>query len=198
MMNSFVDAGIPSQLEWGCQTKASLVNPVVLDAMVEAGCSYITFALETTDNALLKQMRKGITVQHVNDALDMCRERGIRTGLYVMLGQSPDEELDMQNAVTTLDHVEFLHPDYLSISILANYPMIDRINRSQRLHTNLDYAKNKYSREPIWLNFDEGWGAFHPNTSVEQAQRYLTELDSRMSAKPEIWNPNRPSTIRRF
>jgi radical SAM superfamily enzyme YgiQ (UPF0313 family) len=198
LMQAFTYAKISSSLEWGCQTKASLVNPFVLDAMANAGCTYITFALEATDDSILKDMRKGITTKHVDDAISMCKERGIRTGLYVMFGQSSNEEADMQSAVTTLDHVERLHPNYLSISVLANYPMIDRMDKTKRLHTHLDYAKKKYSRESVWLNFDEGWGAFHPNNSVEQAQRYLSELDRRKAANPAVWDSSRPGAIRRF
>lgn len=115
-----------------------------------------------------------------------------------MFGNNPDHERDFELACTTLDHVERLKPDYLSISILANYPMIDRSNPRQRLHMHLDYANQRYSREPIWLNFDEGWGAFHPNISLEQAQRYLQELERRKALNPEIWDSSRPGAIRRF
>lgn len=193
LMNSLIESGLSNELAWGCQTKASMVNPLVLDWMSNAGCKYITYALETVDDKALKEMHKGLTVSHVNKAIELSRERSIKVGLYVMFGNNPDTERDFELACMTLDHVERLKPDYLSISILANYPMIDRSNPRQRLHMHLDYANKKYSREPIWLKFDEGWGAFHPNTDVKQAERYQKEIERRMAIKPEIWN-----TIRRF
>ncbi len=198
LMNSLVESGLSNELVWGCQTKASMVNPLVLDWMSKAGCKYITYALETIDDKALKEMHKGITVSHVDKAIELSRERGIKTGLYVMFGNNPNPERDFELAQMTLDHVERLKPDYLSISILANYPMIDRSNPKQRLHMHLDYANQKYSREPIWLNFDEGWGAFHPTVTVEHAQKYLQELERRKAEKPHIWNPEVVGAIRRF
>lgn len=198
LMNFLIESGISNELVWGCQTKASMVNPLVLDWMSDAGCKYITYALETVDDKALKEMHKGITVSHVDKAIELSRKRGIKIGLYVMFGNNSDPERDFELTQMTLDHVERVRPNYLSISILANYPMKDRENPKQRLHMHLDYANQKYSREPIWLNFDEGWGAFHPNTSIEQAQRYLRELERRKSEKPNIWNPDIAGAIRRF
>ncbi len=204
LMHALIAAGMGQEMIWGCQTKASMVNPLVLDWMAKAGCRYITYALETVDESALRGMAKGIRVSHVDNAIKLSRERGIKTGLYVMFGcdqnrerKNFDEERDLENVKRTLDKVEQLKPDYLSISVLADYPMFDRVT-GQRKNTHLDYANKRYSREPIWLKFDEGWGAYHPNTTVEQAQRYLNELESRKSLKPHIWDANIPGAIRRF
>ena len=193
LMNTLIESGTSRELVWGCQTKATMVNLELLDLMVGAGCRYITYALENVDKVSLKEMAKGITPERVQNAIDLSRERGIKTGLYVMFGTKEDREEDFEIAKKTLDFVEVLQPNYLSISILANYPMLDRGKPGERRHMNLDYANQRYSREPIWLEFDEGWGAYHPYADVEQAMRYKQEMDRRMKEKSEIWN-----NIRRF
>lgn len=198
LMRDIRAAELQKSLIWGCQTKASMVNSSVLDAMAESGCRYITFALENIDGDSLKEMVKGITPQMVKRAISLSRERDIKTGLYVMFGTNPDTEKDFRLAQDTLDFVEELKPNYLSISILANYPMWDRNKHGQRLHTNLDYANQKFSRTENYKKFDEGWGAFHPYTTDDQVQRYLTELERRRDLRPHIWNPNLRGTIRRF
>ena len=198
LMQAIVESGLSQELIWGCQTKASMVNPSILDAMTEAGCRYITFALENIDAASLNDMVKGITPKIVKRAIELSRERGIKTGLYVMFGTNPNQEKDFGIACQTLDFVEHLRPDYLSISVLAQYPMFDRSRHGERLHMELDYANKRYSREPVWLAFDEGWGAYHPYTTTKQAQRYLIEIERRKSLKPNIWDPNVKGAIRRF
>ncbi|MBS3096500.1 cobalamin-dependent protein [Candidatus Woesearchaeota archaeon] len=193
LMCGLIDLGINQELVWGCQTKATMVNPELLDLMADAGNRYITYALENVDKVSLIEMVKGITPEKVQRAIDLSKERGIKTGLYVMLGTKKDKEEDFEVAQKTLDFVEVLQPNYLSISILANYPMLDRSKPGERKHMQLDYANQRYSREPIWLGFDEGWGAYHPNTDVQQATRYKQEIDKRTIEKPNIWNK-----IRRF
>ncbi|MBI2130953.1 radical SAM protein [Candidatus Woesearchaeota archaeon] len=188
LMNAIISSGINKELVWGCQTKASMVNPDLLDLMGEAGCRYITYALENVDRESLREMHKGITPKIVQRAIAWAKERGMKTGLYVMFGTKPDREEDFEIAKRTLDYVEGLQPDYLSISILANYPMIDRSNPEQRRHMQLDYAKQRYSRETVWLFFDEGWGAFHPYCDAQQAARYKQEIEARKQNNPHVWD----------
>lgn len=187
LMDALINHGIDEKLIWGCQTKASMINPELLDLMYKGGCRYIIYAIENTDYGSLKEMRKGITPKIVQRAINWAKDRCMKTGLYVMFGTNPDREEDFEIAKDTLDYVEILQPDYISISILANYPMIDRRNTEQRIHMQLDYATNKYNREPVWLFFDEGWGAFHPFCDAQQAARYKREIESRTAAKPQIW-----------
>ncbi len=193
LMEALITSGLSEDLVWGCQTKASMVNAELLDLMADAGCRYITYALENVDDASLREMRKGITPEMVNQAIHMTKGAGMKTGLYVMFGTKEDKEEDFENARATLDYVEKLRPEFLSISILANYPMLDRNKSGERKHMGLDYTNKRYSREPIWLEFDEGWGAYHPNCDVEQARRYKEEIDRRIETKPQVWN-----RIRRF
>lgn len=193
LMSGLIESGINQELIWGCQTKATMVNPELLDLMAEAGCRYITYALENVDRSSLTEMSKGITPEKVQRAINLSRERGIKTGLYVMFGTKKDREEDFEVAKRTLDFVEVLQPNYLSISILANYPMWDRSRPGQRLHTQLDYANQRYSRGPIWLEFDEGWAGYHPNADAEQALRFAQEIGRRTRERPHVWNK-----IRRF
>ena len=205
LMDEFIKAGIPDKLKCGCQTKASLVTPQVLEKMAQAGCRYITYSLETVNEEALRAMKKGLLPNKVQNAVETTKKLGMKVGLYVMLGSYQDDkgtfipEVDLETTSSTLDFVEKnLRPNYLSISILANYPMFDRIRHGQRLHMHLDYANQRYSRDPIWLNFDEGWGAFHPTVNEEHAQKYLKQLEIRKAEKPHIWNPDIAGAIRRF
>lgn len=182
-----VEEGISREIIYGVQTKATMVTPELLDSMYEGGLRYICYALENIDNGSLKELKKGVTPQKVRQAINWSKERGIATGLYVMFGTKKDEAVDLEIVRQTLDYVEEVHPGWLSISVLANYPMKDRTTKKP-LHQNLDYANERYSRNDIWLNFDEGWGAHHPYCNDARAQEYLQELDRRKINNPNIWN----------
>ena len=184
--------GINNQLYYGIQTKATMVTPELLDVMQEGGLRYVCYALENIDQSSLKDMRKGVTPKRVQQAINWSKGRGIDTGLYVMFGTKVDENEDMNVVEQTLDYIEDVRPGWISISVLAHYPMKDRITR-QPLHQNLNYANERYSRGKVWLNFDEGWGAFHPNCNDARAQKYLQAIQQREIANPGLW-----ANIKRF
>lgn len=187
-----VTEGINQRLKYGIQTKATLVTPDLLDVMRKGGLGYVCYALENIDQKSLKDMRKGVTPKRVSQAINWSKERGIDTGLYVMFGTKVNEREDLQVLEQTLDYIEEIRPDWLSISVLAYYPMKDRMTGFP-LHQELDYANERFSRESVWLNFDEGWGAFHPNCDSARAQKYLQAIQQREVNNPEIW-----ANIKRF
>ena len=85
LMKDIEKSQLNQELIWGCQTRADLVTPEVLDSMKSAGCTYITYALETTDRASLQEQHKASTPEKVQKALSWSKERGIKTGCMMRL-----------------------------------------------------------------------------------------------------------------
>ncbi len=163
--------------DWSCQTRADSVDEEVLDAMKGSGCTYICTALESADSRVLKAISKKLGVSDVIRAVDLIKKSGMKVGLYVIFGH-PLEISHPEIAVATLDMVETLRPDFLSVSIFARYrgvlPMED------------------VNREKDWLYFDEGWGAHH-DASLAYAIKTKEMIEERIGKKPEIWD-----SIKRF
>jgi radical SAM superfamily enzyme YgiQ (UPF0313 family) len=161
-------------LEWGCQTRAdsSLHFPMLLHRMHESGCRYICTALESADQGVLDSIAKGLKVADVSKAVTSIKDAGMKVGLYVMF-RHPIELRDPGIATNTLDTIESLKPDFLSISMYANY--YGRI------------PLEPVNRENEWLYFDEGWGAQHP-ASLSYALRIKELIEERKMLNPDIWD----------
>lgn len=63
--------------DWSCNARAN-VSTETLELMKRAGCFLIFFGVETVDDRLLLEMRKGITVTMVKDAFMRTKRLGIK------------------------------------------------------------------------------------------------------------------------
>ena len=76
-------------LVYSCNSHIS-VSEQILDLLTQTGCHTIMFGIETADEALLTRYSKRISQDKVRLTLERCRDRGIRTFGYFMIGL-PDE-----------------------------------------------------------------------------------------------------------
>jgi anaerobic magnesium-protoporphyrin IX monomethyl ester cyclase len=153
--------------EWGCQTALTdMVTPQLLQLMADAGCSYIAFSVENVSPDALWKLGKKIDPEDVKTKAKFAKSLGIKIGAYVMFGIHEDEETDFYWAQRTLDRVQEIEPDYVSYSVLADYPSSN---------TSLPYEEVEYGIEKVWDFFDEG-KAFHPYCSVKHAERLRNEI----------------------
>lgn len=97
-------------VEWMCNSRVDRVDPELLRRMAEAGCSIISFGVESGDQTILDNVRKGITTSQIISAFDAVRAAGIRSAAHVILGL-PGETPDTIR--TTMRLVKRIHPDYV-------------------------------------------------------------------------------------
>lgn len=67
----------PLGVEWDCNGRLDRVNPEVLQRMKDAGCRRIFYGIESWDQGILDEMRKGITIDQMNRGLEYSFESGI-------------------------------------------------------------------------------------------------------------------------
>ena len=110
------------KFRWDCRTRVDCVEPELLKLMARAGCSRISFGVESASESVRELFNKGITVDQVKDAFEWTREAGIRILAYFMLG-APDETRASIEETLALS-VE-LNPDFAYYSIVVPYPGTD-------------------------------------------------------------------------
>jgi radical SAM superfamily enzyme YgiQ (UPF0313 family) len=75
------------------------VSEEVLDKMAKAGCHTMMFGIETADEQALARYSKGITQERVRRTLKACRERGIRTFGYFLIGLPGETEKSVRETI---------------------------------------------------------------------------------------------------
>lgn len=81
------------KLPFLCQTRPDLVNREVLTALKEAGCDFINMAIESGNDHVRKNiLNRKIDREKILESFRVCRELGIRTGSFNIIG-IPGENL---------------------------------------------------------------------------------------------------------
>jgi radical SAM superfamily enzyme YgiQ (UPF0313 family) len=74
------------RLKWTSFARVDTVSDDVLTKMKAAGCSAVSFGIESANPQILKTIKKGITPQQVVDAVAMCKRSGITPYASFILG----------------------------------------------------------------------------------------------------------------
>jgi anaerobic magnesium-protoporphyrin IX monomethyl ester cyclase len=105
-------------LTWECLSRVTHVDYELFAQMKRAGCKRIFFGIESGDERVLKEMRKGITPDQSRAAVDACVKAGIKAAGFFMvgyLGETPD------SLMRTINFSTRLPLDYVSYTIA--YPL---------------------------------------------------------------------------
>ncbi|MGE5187490.1 MAG: B12-binding domain-containing radical SAM protein [Betaproteobacteria bacterium] len=129
------------RIDWECLSRVDTLDLEILTKMKNAGCVRIFFGIESGNDAILNLMNKKITIKQASDAVKLCRQVGVKTGAFFILGY-PGE-----NAATILETIKFassLSLDYLSFTLpypIPGTPLFERLNGSS-VSTNWEEPKS--------------------------------------------------------
>ncbi len=101
-----------------CITRADRVSPLVADTLAELGCFRVWIGSESGSQRVLDRMERGVEVGQVREAVRLCRDRGIQTGMFLMWGYEGE---DLQDIEATIEHVKTTLPDIFLTTV--SYPI---------------------------------------------------------------------------
>lgn len=76
-LRAFCERIAPYGLKWVVQLRVDIITPELLETLRAAGCFYISFGIESMSPHILTSMRKRITREQIERALDMTYRAGI-------------------------------------------------------------------------------------------------------------------------
>ena len=92
-------------IKWTSFARVDTVSPEVLQKMKEAGCTTISFGVESANAEILKRVKKGITTDKVIKAIRMCIDAGIDPHASFILGlpgETPETLRETQDFGTVI------------------------------------------------------------------------------------------------
>ncbi len=107
------------RVSWNCETRVNLVDPTLLRVMRAAGCSKISFGVETGSPRILKKIDKKVSLAQIKDAFKWCKQAGIMTQAFFMVGFPTEDDADIR---ATMDLVNQIKPDFLFVSVVVPLP----------------------------------------------------------------------------
>lgn len=106
-------------IRWQCLARVNNATLEMFKLMKEAGCYKVHFGIESGDQNILNNVKKGITLDQVRNAVKNCKDSGMRTKGYFMIGMPGDTKETMDN---TLNFAKELKLDEVMISITTPFP----------------------------------------------------------------------------
>jgi len=98
---------------WECRSRVDMVDRELLKIMKKAGCYRIRFGFESGDDAILKILKKGISVTQSLECSRMVKESGIEIFGYFMFGCPGETEKTVQKTIELAFAIE---PDFAVFS----------------------------------------------------------------------------------
>jgi anaerobic magnesium-protoporphyrin IX monomethyl ester cyclase len=134
---------------WACSSRVDTVSRELLLKMREAGCVFIYFGVESGSQRTLNQMRKGITISQIENAVRWAKEIGIETLASFIIGW-PGETID--DVEDTLEFAKRLDVDYAQFSFATPYPGTELYNlaKNQKLLLTENWSEYTAGRPVIY------------------------------------------------
>ncbi len=119
ILREMIRRGISRKLRWSCSTRVDVMDPDFFRLMKEAGCSTVSFGLESGSDRILKATGKNITVARCIEAVKEAKKTGLRTvGYYIFghIGETKDELND------TLRLIWKMNCDEIAVGVMVPWP----------------------------------------------------------------------------
>ena len=156
--NEIINRGL--KLTWTSFARVDTVSDDVLSKMKAAGCSAVSFGIESANPQILKTIKKGITLEQVEAAVSMCKRAGITPFASFILGlpgetpQTIKETMDFGEKMKRLGLAFGFH-------LLAPFPGTEIREQSDRYGIRI---------------LTDNWSQYHANRAIVETP----EVDRRM------------------
>jgi radical SAM superfamily enzyme YgiQ (UPF0313 family) len=106
------------RIPFECISRADRLTPEMMDLLAELGCFRMWIGAESGSQRILDSMGRGVKIEQVHRAVEMCRERGVQSGMFLMWGYEGEELEDIE---ATIQHVSRSRPDIFFTTV--SYPI---------------------------------------------------------------------------
>ena len=106
------------RIPFECITRADRLNERAAALLAGMGCFRVWIGSESGSQRILDRMQRGVRVEQVAAAVELCRTHGIQTGMFLMWGYEGEEIADIE---LTVQHVKKTQPDIFLTTV--SYPI---------------------------------------------------------------------------
>ncbi len=90
------ESGLSRRIAWSCQRRVDLTDGRTLALLKRAGCTDVSFGVESGSERILKLMSKGITPERARRAVSLAKRSGFRVTISVMIGYPGETAQDLE------------------------------------------------------------------------------------------------------
>lgn len=106
-------------ISWICNARVGTVDKEIMIKMRKAGCHLIKFGVESGDQVILNNIRKGISVEMTRKTFNWANEIGMETHAHMMLGCVGETRGTIDE---TIEFVKEIKPTTVTFNAFTPYP----------------------------------------------------------------------------
>lgn len=110
------------KIRWESPCRVDNIDFDLLKVMAKSGCFRLRFGVESGNSEILKLMNKRITLVQVEDAFKWCRQLGIETFAYFIIGYIAETEDTVRE---TIEFAKRIDPDFVMFTVATPYPFTE-------------------------------------------------------------------------
>lgn len=104
---------------WICNTRVGLVDRELMELMLRAGCHTLKVGVESGEQRILDNLKKGISIEDTRRLFTWAHETGMKTHAHVMLGCIGETEDSLKR---TIRFVKEMDPTTVTFNIFTPFP----------------------------------------------------------------------------
>jgi anaerobic magnesium-protoporphyrin IX monomethyl ester cyclase len=154
------------------------VDSELLLKMRQAGCYRVYFGIESGNQKILNNIKKGITLEQVKKAVEVAKKAKLEVAGYFMVGLPGDTEETMQDTTNFAKHLDL---DLAKVSITIPLPATELFNELDKkgLIKTHDWEKYKFYSTPSTI-YD------HQNLSWPTIEKYYSKFYREIYLSPKF------------
>ena len=119
LCDELIKRGLNKKIKWMAETRVTAVNENLLIKMKEAGCQQINFGVETGDEQILKNSKKGITLEQIINAVELAKKIGFKVSCFFIIGHPFETKKSIRKTYALARKID---PDLMNVGIMIPYP----------------------------------------------------------------------------
>ena len=139
-------------ISWECLSRVTHVDRPLFEQMRRAGCKRVFFGIESGDEGVLKEMRKGATPAQARAAVEACVAAGVKAAGFFMVGYLGETQ---ESLLRTISFSSSLPLDYISYTIAYPLPGTRFHARVQERRQKGEWHKVRHNRLLFNTDFSE-------------------------------------------
>jgi len=163
------------KIPWISMGRVDKINKQVLESLKKAGCRVIKYGVESGNPEILKNIKKGITIEQIKKTFNLTRKYKILSYATVIFGLPGETKKTIKQ---TIDFIKKLNPDFVQFSIATPYPGTEFFKQAQ---------------EKNWLTFKK-WNDYdsidksmieYPNLSKKEIEQAVNTAYKQFYFRPK-------------
>lgn len=131
------------KIKWQINTRVDLIDESQLKEMVEAGLSQIDIGIESGSPESLKTLRKNITVDQIEPAVNLARKQ-VKVSGFFMIGIPGETEEDIIKTFELAKRLELYKTSWSMFTPLPGSRLFNNLKIEDRLPNNIDWSKTHF------------------------------------------------------